>query len=231
MSNNYLAIETCSESCSVALSVAGNVSERAIIDPQGHAHNLLPMINELLQEMAISIEQLDAIGFSQGPGAFTGVRIGTAVAQGLSVAHDIPLVPVSSLQVLAQSAYRIDKAQVVLSALDARMSEVYFGAFSLVNGLMQPVDQQQVIRPENIDFSVFSKRYKDQALHAVGIGWDNYPQLLDAVAKQQLNVKVISNKYPQAIDIIEYAKNGIAESKSQVATEVEPIYLRDKVVN
>src|SRR5574337_2025289 len=99
---NILAIETSSTVCSVALYWDGDIVSKQVLDPNQHAKVILPMIDELLSIAEINIKKLDAIAFGCGPGSFTGLRIAASVAQGLALAHHLPLISISSLQALAQ---------------------------------------------------------------------------------------------------------------------------------
>ena len=105
-----LAIETATEACSVALWVDGDVRERHEIAPRRHAELALPWAEALLGEAGIAKSQLDAIAVGRGPGAFTGVRLAIAIAQGIALALDRPVVAVSTLQVIAASAPPLAKA-------------------------------------------------------------------------------------------------------------------------
>lgn len=99
-----LAFETATEACSVALYLDGEVIERHEVAPRLHAEYALPWAEALLAEAGIKRSQLDAIALSRGPGAFTGVRLAIALAQGVALALDKPVVAVSTLQVIAASA-------------------------------------------------------------------------------------------------------------------------------
>src|SRR6185437_7852342 len=124
---NLLAIETATEACSVALLYGEALIDRSELAPRKHAELVLPMAEELLAEAGISRKRLDAIAVGRGPGAFTGVRLATSVAQGLALALDIPVVPVSSLAALAMQAPKNGAA--ILATIDARREEIYAGAF------------------------------------------------------------------------------------------------------
>ncbi|MEO8743427.1 MAG: tRNA (adenosine(37)-N6)-threonylcarbamoyltransferase complex dimerization subunit type 1 TsaB, partial [Lysobacteraceae bacterium] len=87
-----LAIETATEACSVALSIDGEVRERFEIAPRRHGELVLPWADALLTEAGIVKSQLDAIAVGRGPGAFTGVRLAVAIAQGIALALDRPVV-------------------------------------------------------------------------------------------------------------------------------------------
>jgi len=99
-----LAFETATEACSVALWIDGDVRERFEVAPRRHAELALPWAEQLLAEAGIGKSQLDTIAVGRGPGAFTGVRLAIALAQGIALALDRPVVPVSTLAALAMRA-------------------------------------------------------------------------------------------------------------------------------
>ncbi len=104
------------------------------------------MIEQGFLQLDIKTEDLSCIAFSRGPGSFSGVRINAAVAQALAWSHDLPVVPVSTLQALAQAAHRVHGLTTVTAVLDARMSEVYIASFQLdTDGIMQAVDEEQLL--------------------------------------------------------------------------------------
>ena len=121
MKKNYLAIDTTTEACSVALSCDGNSQSRYTEEPRKHANLVLPMVDELLAEAGITLSQLNGIAFCQGPGAFTGLRIGAGVVQGLAFSVDVPVLGVSTLAAMAQRAHREYSSSHVYAAIDARM--------------------------------------------------------------------------------------------------------------
>ena len=126
-----LALDTATECCSAALLHDGTVTARSEVIPRQHAQRLLPMIEELLGERQLRLQDVDALVFGRGPGAFTGVRIATGMVQGLAFAADKPVIAVSNLAALAQRAWREHGAETVAAAIDARMDEVYWGLYGL----------------------------------------------------------------------------------------------------
>ena len=232
MDTTILAIETCSETCTVALSHDGQLEQLLSDVPRGHGENVLPMIETLLNNAQLPLVDITAIAFTRGPGAFTGVRIGTSVAQGLSVATGIPLLSVSSLAVLAQGSYRETGNKRCLAALDARMSEVYFGIYQLnEHNLMVSEENEQVASAENLSCEN-EQEYVDQynVWQSYGPGWNNY---LDAMNQRFSRWNVESTDkihFPQAIDLIPLALHEYHSGRLLDAAEALPVYVRDQVV-
>lgn len=140
----FLAMDTVFEQCSIAiLDAKGQVlSSHTEQGKREQTQHILPMIDAALSEAKISLADIKALIFNRGPGAFSGIRINTAVVQALSVAQDTPCVGVSSLQAIAQCAYQRYGLTQVYSAFDARMQQVYFGQYALIDHIMQPVVQE-----------------------------------------------------------------------------------------
>lgn len=143
----FLAMDTVFDQCSIAiLDSSGQVlSSHTETGKRQQTQQILPMIDAALSEAQLGLADIQALMFNRGPGAFSGIRINTAVVQALSVAHDLPCVGVSSLQAIAQCAYQKYGLTHIYSALDARMQQVYFGQYEVAvddqsdHGIMQPV--------------------------------------------------------------------------------------------
>ncbi len=151
----FLAMDTVFDQCSIALLDANGtvISSETQMGKRQQTQQILPMIDAALTETQLKLTDIQALIFNRGPGAFSGIRINTAVVQALSVAHDIPCVGTSSLQAIAQSAYEQYSVEQVYSALDARMQQVYFGQYTLVEGIMQPVfDKQNADTEQLLDY-------------------------------------------------------------------------------
>jgi tRNA threonylcarbamoyladenosine biosynthesis protein TsaB len=126
-----LAVETSTEACSVALWIDGQLRERFEIAPRRHTELVLPWADELLADAGIAKSQLDAIAVGRGPGAFTGVRLAVALVQGMAMALDKPVLPISTLAALAMQGSPVvgdsqgpDDDRDILAAIDARMGEL-----------------------------------------------------------------------------------------------------------
>jgi len=142
-----LALETANEQCSVCIA-EDNQELYFQLDARAKAQTqtILPLIEQGFKELGIQATDLTAIAFSRGPGSFSGVRINAAVTQALAWANDLPVVPVSTLQAMAQAAYRIAGLTAVTAVLDARMKEVYIASFELDDdGIMQAIDEEQLL--------------------------------------------------------------------------------------
>lgn len=215
-----LAIDTATEACSVALLHNGRVFSRYAVIPRLHAQQVLPMVQELLDEAQTSLAAVEAIAFGRGPGAFTGLRIAVGVVQGLAFALDKPVVPVSSLAAIAQCAWRTQQAQQVAVAIDARMDEVYWGCYAMQDGYMQLQGAERVCAPEQAGLPAEGS---GQWL-AAGTGWAAYGE---RIAVQPLAVAV--EHLPHAEDILHLAGHYLRQGLVLSAAEAQPVYLRDQV--
>lgn len=217
-----LAFETATEACSVALLVDGEVRERFEVAPRRHAELALPWADALLAEAGVARAQLDAIAVGRGPGAFTGVRLGIALAQGIALALDRPVVPVSTLAALAAPALRADPAHGVLSAIDARMGEVYAGAYRDRQGLPEALEGERVLPPEAV------APPGDGPWIGVGTGFAAAQGALAArLAGRQLRVDATA--LPHAADTARLAARLYADGAGVAPEAVEPAYLRNDV--
>ena len=213
-----LALDTATEACSVALHIDGAETEIFALTPRRHSKDLLPMIERILAEAGLQLNQLDALAFGCGPGAFTGLRVATAMVQGLAFAVDLPVVPVSTLAALAQQGLRTQQANHVLSAIDARMGEVYWGAFAVEQGLMRLLGKEQVAQPSAVIVPSIEVPW-----FGIGTGWR---------MRDELNATVsdcVIDSYPHAQDIVKLAAADFALGKAVAAELAMPVYLRDKV--
>lgn len=127
--DTLLAIDTSSPACSVALLHQGNIYQ--LFEPAARKHTaaLLPLTNQILINTGVEKTAIKGIIISAGPGAFTGLRIGAAVAMGLAGAWHVRLLPLSSLALLAATAKRITGYKKILAVTDARMDEIYAGLY------------------------------------------------------------------------------------------------------
>lgn len=218
-----LAIETATEACSAALLIGGEMRYRYEVAPRRHTELILPMCDALIGEAGIEVSQLDAVAFGRGPGSFTGVRIAAGVAQGIAFAWDLPVVPVSTLAVLAQEASQQGRGARVLTAIDARMQEVYWGVYQRdANGLVTRVGEECVIKPQLIPPPSEGEWY------GVGSGWKVYGETLQQGIGDRL-VGYDGELLPKAQFIVPLAQSAYSMGLTVAAEHALPVYLRDKV--
>jgi tRNA threonylcarbamoyladenosine biosynthesis protein TsaB len=222
MTSTLLAIETATESCSAALLVGAESIVRSEIAPRRHAELILPMIESLLAEAGVTRRQIDGIAVGRGPGAFTGVRLAISVAQGLALGLDIPVVPVSSLAALAQDAPGGDDLP-ILAVIDARMGEVYAGAFRrAASGLVEPIGEESVGPAARLAVAP-----RDEWC-VVGSGWTAYREaLLQRLPREPRCAD--GTRYPQALAVARLAAPLFAAGHAVAPEAALPVYLRDKV--
>lgn len=183
---NLLAFETATERMTLALQFNEALWALEMENDARHSKVLLPKIEELLADAGASFAELDGVVVGTGPGGFTGLRIGLAVAQGLSLAHQIPIYPVSSLLNVASGCDEFAQALVVM---DARMGEVYAQSFErIVAGPEQPIQWRamgdaEVLAPTDVKLP---ERHKNLAV--VGNGLSAYKEVLLETLKSEAAV-------------------------------------------
>lgn len=221
---NILAIDTSTTACTVALKTGDDCCERFVIAPREHAHLVLPMIESVLAEAGMSRASLDYIAYGCGPGSFTGVRIAAGVVQGIALALDLPVVPVSSLRCVAQVCLDQYQVDTVLVAFDARMKEVYWGLYSANSeGIMCLSDAEHVSSADDVCM-VASNAY------GAGDGWGSYANQL----QQKSGIsgdRVDAALFPHGKQLAELAVFDYSSGISVMADQALPTYLRNTVTH
>ena len=205
----FAAIETSTEWCSLAVWRDGEIA--ALERRAGHRHSelALPMLETLLGK-----DQLDAVAFGAGPGAFTGLRIACALAQGLAFARGLPVIGISSLEALAQES----GAARVVACTDARMREVYYAAFEKRAGRWHEVIAAQCVAPQS------APRPPGEGWVGCGNGFEVYGEALKA------KVSVMKPAiHPTAVAVAQLAAPRLAAGEGVDAALAAPVYVRDKV--
>ena len=215
-----LALDTTETACSVALRLEGETLFRFRDAPRQHSALVLPMVSELLAEAGLGLGDLDAIAFSRGPGSFTGIRIATAVAQGLALGAGLPLVPVSTLLALAQGAFVETGARHLLPALDARMGELYWAAVEMGDEGPALLTEEKVVPPPRAEAPG-----RDDWV-GVGSGWDAH---LEALAPRFRPRRVLHQWQIRARDVAAVGVFLLAAGAAVPAEAARPVYLRNRV--
>ncbi len=217
-----LALDSATEACSAALWIDGVFSERFEVIGRGHADRLLPMVHELLGAAGTELRALDAIAFGRGPGGFTGLRIAAGIAQGLAAGAGIPVVPVSNLAAVATAGAQVSGLGRVLACLDARMGQVYWGAFETAERVLRPVSPEQLTGPGQVNPPAGLPWF------GAGPGFGAYPEIAARLATRLCGVA--ASLLPHAADIATLAARELAAGRAVPAAAARPVYLRDQVV-
>ena len=222
---NLLSLDTSTEFLSLALQLDDKTYAHHQHAGQAASQLVLPQIQVLLDTANIQLSDLDGIAFGAGPGAFTGVRVACGVAQGLGFGANLPVVGVNTLLALAQASGH----ERVIACLDARMTEIYHAAFEKVNGEWIEQSATTVCKPE-------AAAKLHSALEGewvgVGSGWAAYGEVLSRIyAKNlsQVSPNIMPTITPTAEAILQLAKPTFEAGLAKSASEVAPIYIRNRV--
>jgi tRNA threonylcarbamoyladenosine biosynthesis protein TsaB len=213
-----LAIDCSTEWLTVAAGDATGCVERREHAGQSHSQLALPRIDAVLAERGWRIGDLDGIAFGAGPGSFTGVRIACGVAQGLALGASRPVVPVATLEALAQQAFRAHSATRVVACLDARMREVYVAAYEREGDRWRELLPPAVMKPGDVSVP-------DGQWFGAGEGFSAYPALAQRLALHAVDATL----RPSACAIIELAVPRLAAGQGIDAAHALPLYVRHRV--
>ena len=215
-----LAFDTSTEWCTAALWLDGHLRTREHHALQRHSELLLPMVSDLLGEAGIKVADLDGIAFGAGPGSFTGLRIACAVAQGLALGGELPVIGVCTLAAMAWAT----GAGQVLSCLDARMGQVYLAAYTRGDtGLAEWLPPQLANPDEAPELPGDSDRWT-----GCGSGFAAYGDVLGGRYGARLN-DIQPGGFPHARDIAVLGVAAFQAEQGRPAEEAVPLYLRDQV--
>jgi len=214
----FIALDSSTEWCSAALSCDGEIAAIETRADHSHGELLLPMVERLLAENGVGMHELDGVAFGAGPGAFTGLRIACGLAQGLAFARDLPVIGVSSLEALAESA----GAARVVACLDARMHEVYLAAYARGDDRWQTVLDAACLPPAEANAPPGGDWL------GAGSGFAVHGAALAARLGAALT-QVLPELRPGAYAIARLAAPRFARGEGVDAARALPHYLRDKV--
>lgn len=207
----FVAFETSSEWCSVALFAEGDISAVEVRAGHRHSELALPMMDELLKARRLAPRDLDAVAFGAGPGAFTGLRIACGLAQGLAVARNLPVIGISSLEAIAQES----GAERVVACIDARMREVYYSALQFDGHRWREIVPAQCVAPQAIELPA-------------GGGWIGCGSGFAVHGNLGLK-RVLPEVHPSATAVARLAAPRLQAGEGVDAAQATPVYVRDKV--
>ncbi|WBX71418.1 tRNA (adenosine(37)-N6)-threonylcarbamoyltransferase complex dimerization subunit type 1 TsaB [Tenacibaculum retecalamus] len=211
-----LNIETATKNCSVSLAKDGMVlAIRELNDGNySHAEKLHPFIQELLKEVNITSERIDAVAVSKEPGSYTGLRIGVSAAKGMCFAINKPLISIETLKSLAYSI-SIQEGLIV-SMLDARRMEVYAAVYN------PNYEQVREIKAEIIDEDSFREELSKGKVYFLG---DGAAKCKDVITHN--NAFFIDDKFPSAKEMAKLSYDKYQKNDIEDVAYFEPFYLKD----
>lgn len=216
---NILAVNTTSEICSVALSLGDQAIVRETTAAKAQIGELLVLMQAVLDEAGYTLNQLTALAVTIGPGSFTGLRIGTGVIQGVAYAANLPVVLISSLAVMAQTAYRCYQSTRVCVALDAKMGELYMGYYHVaLSAKMEPMMADSLCSPDALP------ALPEATWVGVGDGWKMY---VESLSQHYPAEQIYPQLVPSALDMLPLAMTDYQNQRAVGAPLVLPNYLRN----
>lgn len=217
---NILAIETATSSCSVALRLNDEVVVRSVVGNNIHSQVLLSMVDDLLAEASLSPNELNAVAVGQGPGSFTGLRIGVGVGQGLAYGADCSMIGVSSLDALALQS---KNDGVIIAGTDARMGEIFWCEYFKHGTQISRMSELSVSAPNAVNISDST-----QTASLVGNAWAEYwPDLsADFLESVEHQSEII---HPCAGALLMLAEEKYTKEELISPINFAPIYVRDDV--
>jgi tRNA threonylcarbamoyladenosine biosynthesis protein TsaB len=221
-----LALDAATEASSVALLSNGELMVRIVDSGKSSAQQILRLVEEVLAEGQVSLAMLDGIAASIGPGAFTGVRISVAVAQGLAFGAGLRVAPVTTLEALALQVLKEPGAAqepgAALACLDARMGEVYWGCFTAdaARGVIES-GALKVGPPASVALGLEGRHI------GIGRGFSAYPELARIPGVEILPGNDLA--LPNAREFARLGALRLAAGGGLDPADLKPLYLRDKV--
>ncbi len=215
---NLIALETSTEYCSLAVARGAQLFERSFHAGQRHSEVALPVLRELLLQAGLDMQSVEGVAYGAGPGSFTGLRIACGLAQGLALARNLPVAPIGTLLALAENS----GADKVLACLDARMGEVYHGAYQRSGGEWLEIHAPGLYLPDAVP------RVEGGDWSGCGSGFRVHGAVL-AQRYQGSIARVDADAVPNASAMLRLALRVFAAGQGVDAAAAVPLYVRDKV--
>lgn len=230
-----LALDSSALVASVAIATEEKVlAEYTVNFKKTHSQTLLPMLDELVKLTELSLEEVDAIAVAEGPGSFTGLRIGAATAKGLGLALDRPVIPVPTLEGMAFQLYGSDK--LICPMMDARRNQVYAGAYEFTkkkDGIMESLKGNSfhmncVLEQSALGIGELLEKLKEQGREVVFLG-DGVPVQKEYIRKNcpvPFSLAPPHLAYQSAGALAMRAFELYKAGKAEPAADFKPVYLR-----
>ncbi len=228
MTTHILALDTATPACSVALlKDNGECVQEFALTAQRHSNVILNFVDLVLADSGITLNEVDAIAFGAGPGSFMGVRTAVGIAQGLAYASDIPVIPISTLRALAQSAFKKTKERCVIAGWDARLQSIYWGAYRMDDhNIAQSIVADAL--EEHPDQMAWPDTLLEPNTLAAGNAWVVYRDQISKSFQEKIG-SVLEFCYPEASSVADIALVDYQKGQYQPPEVATPMYLRHHV--
>jgi tRNA threonylcarbamoyladenosine biosynthesis protein TsaB len=216
-----LGIETATPQVSVAIgSHDGVIGLFEVARGRHHAEALVPSIDFICRQTEVALQDIGVIAVDVGPGLFTGMRVGIAAAKAIAQALRVPMIGISSLDLLAFGQRQADR--LVVPVIDARRGEVYYAAYRAVPGGIQRVTEPAVASPDDLIADFLAR---GEEVLCVGDGALRYrEQICAAVTKVDFADQ--ASPFPSAAPLVRLAHAKALREEWVLPSELEPLYLR-----
>lgn len=223
-----LGIDSSGLACTAAFSDENVLLGEYTVDyKKTHSETLLPMIDALLRQIGIEKRAIGAIACAEGPGSFTGLRIGCATAKGIAMALSIPIVPVSTLAGLAMNVCASDRD--IVPIMDARRGQVYGGIYrAAYDESGRPAEPETLFGPAALPMGDLIEKINANGRPVIFLG-DGVPVFAEQIAKGVTLPYVFApaaNARQKASSVCELGRIGYAAGRAVAAEDFRPVYLR-----
>ena len=213
-----LSIDVSGQTLSIALLIDERVVEKEYPSGKNNSDNIIPQIQIMMNNEDLDFRSLDGVAFGSGPGSFTGLRIAAGVAYGIAFANNLPIVGVNILKAIAKKT----DAKFVIACIDARMSQLYIGAYQKIDNKYIPIIEDGLYDPSDLP----SINAIEPVL--IGSGVKSYRKLLEE-KYGAIGVKLSYENNMLASSIAKIAKDEFSEKFD--LNKAELLYIRNKVAD
>ena len=215
-----LAFDTCTLRGTIAVGTVDHLlAESNFKTEKGHTGWLMPRVDSMLGSLGMKPAELDAVAVGTGPGNFTGVKVGVATAKAVAMGLDVPLVGISTLDVLAAGV--VEPAGAILSVIDARRGMLYAAAYRNDPGALRLLSDYMCAGQVEITGAVLPL-----VKGSVVIAGEAPPELTEAFKAEDVTVTEDAGRFPCARDMLALCDMMLSTGRAGTAVSVTPIYLK-----
>jgi len=215
-----LGIDTATEQAGCAIGGhEGVLASAQCAKGRRHAENLVPAIRFICEQSRVELTEIGLVAVDVGPGLFTGLRVGVATAKSIAFALRVPMIGVSSLDLLAFPVRFSNR--LIVTCIDARRGEIFYGFYRQVPGGVQRLSDQQLGTPDDLASELIAI---NEEVLLVGDGAQRYSEFFDGMAKVEMVDR--DNTHPSANSLVQLAHARALREEFEPPEAIEPLYLR-----